>query len=110
MNNPDYRRLYSELLAYLDSNGQSLIQHGSAERGLSFVDARAFLDLLFTNKVPLLGIEIWRGEAGRYSLDGTETWYSVGNDLAANHADAVQYMSRLERSNNDVFTVQFGTA
>ena len=101
--------LYSELLGFLESRGRSLSEYDSAERGLSLGDAGAFLVLLSSSEVPILGMDVWRAAKGRLTIDGLESWYSTTNQsIRSNHQDALQYLTCLKVSAGDVLTVQFG--
>ena len=107
MGDRSHVKLYSELLAFLEQRGQTLLDHGSAERGLSKNDTREFLNVLHVNGVQVLGIELWRGTPGEHRIDVTEIWYSTVKDLDSCHTDALDYLVRVNAGANDVFTVQF---
>ena len=108
MGDRSHVKLYSELLAFLEEHGRSLIEYGSAERGLAAGDAHAFVELLQTNHVPLLGIELWRATDGGLELDIQEIWYSSHADVTARYPDAWRYFNRVETGQGDVFADQFG--
>jgi hypothetical protein len=107
MGDRSHVKLYSELLAFLEERGCSLIEYGSAERGLAAADARSFVELLRANHVPLLGIELWRALGGRLELDIREIWYSSHTDATARYADAERYFNRVDARPGDVFAIQF---
>jgi hypothetical protein len=101
--------LYSELLGFLESRGRSLSEFGSHERGLDIQDAKAFLHLLSSNDVPVLGIEVWRSANGWLAVDGWETWYSIkGESIRDNHLSASRYLAGIKVGANDVLAIQFG--
>ena len=108
MGSQSHVKLYSMLLAYLEEHGCSLIEHGSAERGLDITDARAFIGLLRTNQVRLLGVELWRATSNRLELDVREIWYPRTSDDSACYKDAEHYFNRVTARPGDVFTIQFG--
>ena len=108
MGDRSHVKLYSELLAFLETKGRPLIEYGSAERGLSIDEAKEFLDLLLAGGVPLLGIEIWRDVGGRFRLNGPETWYPIHEGAQAIHTDALRYLANIKARHNDVFAIQFG--
>ena len=107
MGNQSHVKLYSMLLAFLEGHGCSLIEHGSAERGLNIADARAFIGLLRTNQVRLLGVELWRATSDRLELDVAEIWYPSTSDEVACYKDAEHYFNRVTTGLGDVFTIQF---
>ena len=84
-----------------------MIEYGSAERGLAVADAHSFVELLRTNHVPLLGIELWRAIGGRLELDIREIWFSSHTDATTRYADAQRYFNRVETGPGDVFAIQF---
>jgi hypothetical protein len=87
--------LYSELLGFLESRGRSL--------------SKAFLHLLSSNDVPVLGIEVWRSANGWLAVDGWETWYSIkGESIRDNHLSASRYLAGIKVGANDVLAIQFG--
>jgi len=108
MGDHTHAELYSKLLKYLDVHGRSLTEYGSAERGLSKLNAVAFLDLLRSDQIPLLGVELWRSTEERMELDILEIWYSESTDLSECYLDAGRYFRRIEVQDGDVFTIQFG--
>lgn len=100
--------IQSELSHFLELRGYSLIDAGSAERGLNCEDAKAFLGMLLAIGVPLLGMEIWRKLDGRYRLNGLEVWYPIHEKPQLVHLDALEYLGNIMPNQNDVFTIQFG--
>jgi hypothetical protein len=108
MGDQSHVKLYSELLAFLEKRGRSLAEYGSAELGLAPTDALAFMALLRTNHVPLLGIELWRSTGDRLELDTLEIWYTNLPEASDRYAHAQHYFNRVEARQGDVFTVQFG--
>ena len=108
MGNPSHVKLYSMLLAFLQERGHSLLESGTSERGLSVQDTKEFLELLLTNHVSLLGIELWRKSNSRYSLKGQEAWVPVHTNAQDTHEDALHYLGTIGVGPYDVLTVQFG--
>lgn len=108
MGDRTHTKLYSMLLNFLELHGCSLAEHGSAERGLNFTDALAFVELLRVNRVPLLGIELWRCDGGVLEQDITEIWYSEGAANGDHYSDAKGYFNRIKTGSGDVFAIQFG--
>lgn len=100
--------LYFMLLNFLERHGCSLSEYGSAERGLNLKDALAFVELLRVNRVPLLGVELWRCHAGLLEQDLSEIWYSEGSSDADHYSDANGYFNRIKIGSGDVFAIQFG--
>jgi len=96
------------MLAFLVARGRSLMEYGSAERGLGIDNARAFVDLLFSRGIALFGIEIWRERGGRLHLSALEIWYRTDQDLYVAHVDAMEYLAGIDAGPRDLLAVQFG--
>ena len=108
MGDRSHVNLYTMLLNFLEQHGCSLAEDGSAERGLNFTDALAFVELLQVNRVPLLGVELWRSHGGVLEQDLSEIWYSEGAADADHYSDAKGYFNRIKTGSGDVFAIQFG--
>ena len=108
MGDRSHIEVYSMLLAFLQEHGQPLIEHGSAELGISRTHALTFIELLRANHCRLLGVELWRLAGKRLELDISEIWYSNATDPEARYRDVEHYFRRVEVRPGDVFAIQFG--
>lgn len=104
MSNVDLNR---KLSSFLQSHGVCLMDYGSAEFGVSRNNAINFVELLNENGIYPLGIEIWKRYGDKYNIDSLGGWYSIGTNLEANRAAAIDFLRKSIMSDNDLLTIQY---
>ena len=100
-------RIYTELLNFLERSGISLKQAGSSEFGLAEQKALEFLQLLASNNVRPLGIEVWRSTAKGYTIDSLAGWASSTREPNGAPREAVEAIAAAHLAPLDAVTIQF---
>lgn len=96
-----------EVSQFLSEHGISLLDYGSAEKGLSGDQAVKFVSLLQAQGAFPLGVEVWRRYGSRWRIDSASGWFI--DDLCPEDAvaDAIKFLGRMSEVEGTVFAVQF---
>ena len=92
---------------FLEENGCSLAEYGSAEYGLNRSDSIRFIDVVQKNNLNVLGVEIWRWKGNRYKMDSLMTWYSIERDFEKNLEEVQAFVKKVDLAEGDLLTIQF---